>query len=86
MKNVSDIVAAIGRSHLREVIGVTDTAISNALSKGAFPPGWYRIIKLECAAKQVSCPLDLFAFKPHAKIKVWPSDADNYSDTTGAAA
>lgn len=64
MASVSEIVAAVGRANLREKLGVSDTAISNALSRKVFPPKWYRLLKSECEAINVDCPMDLFSFTP----------------------
>lgn len=62
MTAVSDIISAIGRTKLREKLGVTDSAISNALARSVFPPKWYRIVKEECEEVDAECPLDLFGF------------------------
>lgn len=67
MTSVSDIVSAVGRAKLRLKLGVSDTAISNALARRVFPSKWYRVIARECEGLEVECPLDLFNFAADAE-------------------
>jgi hypothetical protein len=62
MTCISDIVSAVGRAGLRKKLDVSDTAISNALSRGLFPAKWYRIIHGECEAIGIDCPMAMFSF------------------------
>jgi hypothetical protein len=66
MTCTSDILAAVGRANLRKKLGVSDTAISNALSNGIFPAKWYLIVSSECTAINLDCPLALFSFSEAA--------------------
>lgn len=62
MSTVSEIVLQIGRANLRFRLGVSDTAISNALSRNKFPSKWYRVMLSECEKAGLDCPMDLFSF------------------------
>ena len=66
MTTVFEIVDAVGRANLRDKLGVSDTAISNALSRKRFPSKWYRLVNSECLSLGVECPMDLFSFSQEA--------------------
>ena len=62
MITVEQIVAAVGRKKLRDGLGVSDTAISNASARKAFPAKWYVVTREMCELHGVECPVGLFSF------------------------
>lgn len=56
------VASAIGRQRLAAALGVRPTAVSNAIVKGAFPPGWYVIVSDLAQEVGVPCPLSIFSF------------------------
>jgi len=76
MKNIEQICNAIGRKNLATSLGVSKSAVTNAIAAEQFPLAWYRIVKRECASRGIEYPSHLFKFIPV------PSDDKN----KGAAA
>lgn len=50
------------RSAMADRIGVGRTAISNAVTRGKFPPSWFSILKQMADEAGIECPMCLFAF------------------------
>lgn len=67
MKTAHDIVQLIGHRNLADMLGVVDTAVSNAVARGMFPAKWYRIVKSECVKIDVDCPDELFNFLEYSE-------------------
>jgi len=63
MTKARDIVSAIGRKEIRQALSVGETSISEALSKGKFPSGWYAIIKDLGEARDIEVPRELFNWR-----------------------
>ncbi len=59
-------------------LGVGSTAISNAITRGKFPPGWFRVLKDMASEAGIDCPMCLFAFVP-------PSAQGQPSQKTGGS-
>ena len=68
MMAIPDIVAAIGRAKLRDTLGVSDAAISNAIARRAFPPKWFLLIKAQCDTLGIECPTVLFSFDRRSSV------------------
>jgi len=69
MTSVSDICEAVGRKKIERSLGVSRAAISNAVSEGKFPPGWYGVMRKLCKQARVECPMDLFKFRAPADAR-----------------
>lgn len=52
----------LGRRDIALRIGRTVAAVSNATSGGAFPAGWYLVIRQMCDERGLECPDSLFRF------------------------
>lgn len=63
MTSTSTIADALGRKVIAKAVGVGDTAVSNAVVRGKFPPSWFIAISNMAAAKGIECPPDLFGMK-----------------------
>lgn len=61
MMNVTQIADLIGRKEIAEMVNVGPTAVSNAISRGAFPASWYLGIDTLCALRGVKCQTEWFA-------------------------
>jgi hypothetical protein len=42
---------------------VGDSSIRAARAAGQFPASWFDMLEVECRAKGIECPRELFAFK-----------------------
>lgn len=72
MSKVKDIVAAVGRSRIRDTLGVTEPSISRAIALGHFPANWYPAIRDLAAQNGVYVPEELFNWKI-------PNNSDNHT-------
>ena len=71
MSTVEEICDKVGRVNLAARLGVTKAAITNAISDDVFPSRWYRVVKEECNAFGINCPIDIFGFrKPKSTEKI----------------
>ena len=63
MMTVEQIYDEVGRDVLMQRLGVSKSAMTNAIAAGKFPAGWFRIIRIACEEAEVRCPEHLFNFK-----------------------
>lgn len=63
MQTTQDVADALGRAEMAARIGVGLTAISAAVSEGAFRPSWYMEIRDMAAEKDVAVSDHLFRWK-----------------------
>lgn len=63
MSDVKSIVTRLGRRRIAERIGVSVSAVGNAVVDGRFPANWYGAMKEMCDAEGADCPLSIFAMK-----------------------
>jgi hypothetical protein len=63
MNNIREIVKDIGREALCDELGCGSTAISNAITRGTFPPSWRKIISGLAKKKGVEISDDLFNWR-----------------------
>ncbi len=63
MANLSELVDALDRNVLCERLGITKAAISNVVTDGKFPPGWFQIIMARAHEKGLEVPHDLFKWR-----------------------
>lgn len=56
-----DLFFVIPRAEVARVVGVAKSSISNALSKGGFPPGWYGpLARHALETRSMLLPTDIF--------------------------
>jgi hypothetical protein len=67
MSTVRTIVDKIGREALAQEVGVSTSAVGNAVASGVFPASWYAAVSGACRARRIKCPMDLFSFKAAPK-------------------
>ncbi len=82
---VSQLAEALGRQDIADACGVGLTAVSNAVTRGAFPSSWFLAMKLLAAPKGVECPTTLFKMKhvPHnVDVTVIVQDAETVDAAT----
>lgn len=53
----------IGRSNIAESVGVGLTAVSNGVTRGRFPAGWYEACRRLASDVGENCPPELFGQK-----------------------
>lgn len=58
-----DIAGAIGRKKLAAALEVGETAIGNAVVRGAFPASWYPVVSALAKDSGVDCPMSAFNWK-----------------------
>lgn len=66
METTQHIAKALGQRSIAEALGVSPTAVNNAVMRGAFPTSWFFVVRDMCADKGVECPTDIFNFKAPA--------------------
>lgn len=57
------IADALGRKAIAEAVGVGETAVSNAVVRGKFPPSWFLVLSEMSKERGVECPPALFGMK-----------------------
>lgn len=63
MNNIRHIVNVIGRASLCEELDCGSTAITNAITRGAFPAGWYPVIRKLSEKAGIDLPDNLFNWR-----------------------
>lgn len=63
MDTISQIADKIGRAAISKRTGTGASAVSNAVSFGKFPPGWYRIIVDLGDEKGIKIPDNMFNWR-----------------------
>ncbi len=67
MTQAQQIANSIGQRRLSKLLGVTPTAVNNAIKRdNVFPAGWYPIVKEACEAENVECPMGAFRWRDPA--------------------
>ena len=84
MMTVEQIYDEVGRDVLMQRLGVSKSAMTNAIAAGKFPAGWFRIIRIACEEVGVGCPEHLFNFKA-VKSKAVPLEGEAIPAEKGAA-
>lgn len=54
---------AIGRKAMSSALGVGEKAISNAVVRGKFPPGWFLTLQDLAGQHGIDCPPELFGMR-----------------------
>lgn len=60
---------AIGRKAMSSALGVGEKAISNAVVRGKFPPGWFFILSGLATERGIECPQELFGARQPAQTR-----------------
>ena len=69
MRDAEKIIEGIGRTQIREALGIGETAISNVLSRGGrLPASWYGPLKELCDREGVDCPISAFNWRTGGKV------------------
>ena len=63
MDNVEAIYEKVGRDTLMRRLGVSKSAMTNALAAGRFPAAWFQIVRDACRELGADCSEKLFTFK-----------------------
>jgi len=63
MTHINDIIRTVGPEQIKAVCDVGDSSIRAARAAGQFPASWFDMLEVECRAKGLECPRELFAFK-----------------------
>lgn len=59
----SQFADAVGRKRIAVALNVKETAVSNHVVRGLFPPSWFTILEALAAEVGVDCPRAIFSFK-----------------------
>jgi hypothetical protein len=62
MIDMRSTIDQIGAANLAQALGYGQTAISNAVSRGAFPPSWYLVVTDLAKKRGVEVPKEMFGF------------------------
>jgi hypothetical protein len=63
MMTARELSEALGRGNMGQAVSVGQTAISNAVIRGHFPPSWFLAVKELADRAGVDCPPALFRMK-----------------------
>lgn len=63
MTSPKQIADSLGRKSIAAAVGVRETAVSNAVVRGQFPPAWFVAVSGLAAAKDVECPPQAFGMR-----------------------
>lgn len=66
MKTVAEFISAVGSKAIQERVSVNASAVSNAASRGEFPPAWFKGLSELAAEKGVTLPDSLFPWREGA--------------------
>jgi hypothetical protein len=87
MSTPKQIIYAIGRKRVSAFLNVGETAISNAITRGKFPPAWFEGCRELASEVGIECPAHLFGQRgfstPTQKRSDTPSKVQD--PTKGAA-
>jgi hypothetical protein len=62
MLDIRSTIDQIGAANLAQALGYGQTAVSNVISRGAFPPSWYLIVMDLAKERGVEVPEEMFGF------------------------
>ena len=61
MSTPKAIANRVGRQKIQAAVGAkSPTAVTNAIRRGTFPPGWYLVVKELCENEGIDCPYSAF--------------------------
>lgn len=63
MVSTTHIAKELGQRSMADALGVSPTAVNNAVSRGFFPTSWFLVVREMCAARGIECPDEIFNFK-----------------------
>ena len=66
MKTVSEFIAAVGSKAIQERVSVNASAVSNAASRGEFPPAWFKGLSELANDNGIELPDGLFPWREGA--------------------
>lgn len=75
METTQHIAKALGQRSIAEALGVSPTAVNNAVMRGSFPTSWFFVVRDMCAERGVECPTDIFNFKAPSGASTSSEDA-----------
>lgn len=67
MNDVANLLDQLGRQTVRDRLGVSSAALSNAVRDGVMPSRWYLVVSVLCGETGCECPQHLFAFADDQK-------------------
>lgn len=70
MQSLTQIADALGRKELCSRLGISQSALFNALAAGQFPSGWFDIMMTLAQERRVVVPYESFSWrKPTEKVE-----------------
>ncbi|MGI3163622.1 helix-turn-helix domain-containing protein [Pseudooceanicola sp. 200-1SW] len=63
MVSALHIANILGRARLASELGVGDSAVSNAVSRGRFPASWFFVVNRLALSANIPCPPELFGMR-----------------------
>lgn len=64
MQTVEHICDKVGRIKLKDRLGVSKSAVTNAIANDRFPARWVEVVRSECKSLGIECPDELFGIIP----------------------